>query len=77
MTMTASRSERLTTHTSIYNPHTGAFLGQLTDTAGQVIQIEGLWGLAAGPETPTLYFTAGPGDESHGLLGALAGPAKK
>jgi len=39
--------------------------------------IEGLWGLAFGNggragNTGTLYFTAGPGDESHGLFGSLA-----
>jgi uncharacterized protein (TIGR03118 family) len=52
---------------------TGAFLGQLTDAQGTVIQIDGLWGLAFGPgaEGPALYFTAGPDGEEHGLLGFL------
>ena len=56
-----------------FNPTTGAFLGQLTDAAGKVIQIDGLWGLAFGngPAGPSLYFTAGPGDEDHGLLGVI------
>jgi len=41
------------------------------------IVIEGLWGLAFGNGgrggTPdTLYFTAGPDGESHGLFGSLA-----
>ena len=54
-----------------YHPHTGAFLGQLLDPHGQVIQIEGLWGLAFGPEGRSLYFTAGPNDEANGLLGVL------
>jgi uncharacterized protein (TIGR03118 family) len=57
-----------------YNFHTGAFLGQLKDFHGTVIRIEGLWGLAVGPGPggpPALYFTAGPNDENHGLLGFL------
>jgi uncharacterized protein (TIGR03118 family) len=54
-----------------FSPRTGAFLGQLSDTNGVVIQIEGLWGLAFGSNPRSLYFTAGPGDENHGLLGIL------
>jgi len=50
-------------------------------TEGRPIEIEGLWALAfgngsnAGPKT-TLFFTAGPFDEQHGLFGTLvvAGP---
>ena len=61
-----------------YDPRSGAFLGQLNDAQGAVLHIEGLWGLAVGPgnESPFLYFTAGPGDESHGVLGILR-PASK
>jgi uncharacterized protein (TIGR03118 family) len=55
--------------------------GPLHSTHGRPIEIEGLWALAfgngagAGPKN-TLFFTAGPDDESHGLFGALtvAGP---
>ena len=54
-----------------YQPHSGAFLGQLSDSHGTVIQIEGLWGLAFRSEGGSLYFTAGPNDESNGLLGVL------
>jgi uncharacterized protein (TIGR03118 family) len=54
-----------------YHPRTGAFLGQLSDSHGTVIRIEGLWGLAFRSEGDSLYFTAGPDDESHGLLGVL------
>ncbi|MBZ5676284.1 MAG: TIGR03118 family protein [Acidobacteriia bacterium] len=59
-----------------YNPTTGAFVETLTDANGNPLVIDGLWGLAfgnggsAGP-TGTLYFTAGPGNESHGLFGEL------
>jgi hypothetical protein len=56
-----------------FHPRTGAFLGQLADAAGNVIYIDRLWGLAfgGGSEEPSLYFTAGPGDEEHGLLGVI------
>jgi uncharacterized protein (TIGR03118 family) len=55
--------------------------GQLHSTDGRPIEIDGLWALAfgnngaAGPTT-TLFFTAGPFDEDHGLFGSLvaAGP---
>jgi len=55
--------------------------GPLHSTEGRPIEIEGLWGLGfgngggAGPTT-TLFFTAGPFDEQHGLFGSLvvAGP---
>ena len=59
-----------------YNPNTGTFVETLQDANGNPLVIDGLWGLAfgnggsAGP-TGTLYFTAGPGDESHGLFGEL------
>lgn len=59
-----------------YDPNSGAFVETLTDPNGNPLAIDGLWGLAfgnggnAGP-TGTLYFTAGPGGESHGLFGEL------
>ena len=59
-----------------YDPTTGVFVETLQDADGNPLVIDGLWGLAfgnggsAGP-TSTLYFTAGPGDESHGLFGEL------
>ncbi len=56
-----------------FNPTTGAYLGQIADSNGAAIQIEGLWGLTFGPGPGghALYFTAGPGDEEHGLLGVI------
>jgi uncharacterized protein (TIGR03118 family) len=55
----------------------GNYKGQLQNN-GQVISIDGLWALdflnssTAGPiSTDPLYFTAGPGGESHGLFGYL------
>ncbi len=65
---------------SVFDPSTGAFLGQLKDKNGDVITIPGLWGLKFGNggnagDVNTLFFTAGiPGTgkiEDHGLFGAL------
>jgi uncharacterized protein (TIGR03118 family) len=59
-----------------FNPVTGQFLGQLNDLLGNPITIGGLWGLkfgnghAAGA-TNHLFFTAGIGDEQHGLFGMI------
>lgn len=59
-----------------YNPSTGAFLGTLSDSGGVPVTIDGLWGLAFGngianQATNTLFFTAGPGGEDHGLFGRI------
>ena len=53
----------------------GTFKGLLRGRHGP-IHIDGLWGLAFGNgakagRPQTLYFTAGPQDESHGLFGSL------
>ena len=58
-----------------FDPSTGAVLGILRGTAGRPLAIDGLWGLmvgdavAGGPNS--VWFSAGPDDESHGLLGVL------
>ena len=59
-----------------FNASNGAFLGQLADTNGMPITIEGLWALVFGNgatagSTSTLFFTAGPDGEQHGLFGSL------
>jgi uncharacterized protein (TIGR03118 family) len=58
-----------------YNPTTGAHLGQLRGTNGRPIVIDGLWALSFGngnaAKTGELLFSAGPADESHGLLGKI------
>jgi hypothetical protein len=52
------------------------YKGQLRHANGSPIVIDGLWaiafgnGSAAGP-TNTLYFLAGPSEESHGLFGSI------
>jgi uncharacterized protein (TIGR03118 family) len=59
-----------------YNPGTGAFGGTLARADNTPIVIDGLWGIAFGPgvnsqPTNTLFFTAGPSDEKHGLYGRI------
>ena len=59
-----------------YNPSTGAFLGTLQNEDGQGIEIDELWALqfgngGSGGDVNTLYFTAGIGEEEHGLFGQL------
>jgi uncharacterized protein (TIGR03118 family) len=60
----------------IFNPATGQFLGQLKDSDGEPIHIDGLWALkvgngGAGGAANTVYFTAGLDHEMHGLFGSL------
>jgi uncharacterized protein (TIGR03118 family) len=52
--------------------------GQLRSASGGILTIEGLWALQFGKgalanngPTDTLFFTAGPDDESHGLFGTI------
>jgi uncharacterized protein (TIGR03118 family) len=60
-----------------FNPRTGAFLGALKNADGHPILIDRLWDLSPGngvAGTPhELFFSAGIGDEEHGLLGTIAG----
>jgi uncharacterized protein (TIGR03118 family) len=59
-----------------FNGFTHKFIGFVKNTDDTLLTIDGLWsltfgnGAAAGPST-TLYFSAGPAQESHGLFGAL------
>jgi len=52
-------------------------VGLLHSAAGRPIQIDGLWalqfghGASANGPTNTLFFTAGPADEEHGLFGSI------
>ena len=55
-------------------------VGLLHSASGRPLQIEGLWALqfghgttasSANGLTTTLFFTAGPEDESHGLFGSI------
>jgi uncharacterized protein (TIGR03118 family) len=69
-------------HISAFDPTTGAFLGQLTGTNGQLITIPGLWGLgfrtaASGFDPNALYFNAGVNAQggdiyTDGLFGSIS-----
>jgi uncharacterized protein (TIGR03118 family) len=58
-----------------YDPGTGDVLGVLRGASGTPLVIDGLWGLlvgdaaAGGPSS--VWFSAGPDGEAHGLLGVL------
>jgi uncharacterized protein (TIGR03118 family) len=59
-----------------FDSRTGQFIGPLRGSNFEPIEIEGLWGLAFGngfvhQPVDTLFFTAGPDDEEHGLYGRL------
>jgi uncharacterized protein (TIGR03118 family) len=59
-----------------FDATTGAFLGTLQNEAGEGIEIDELWALVfgnggAGGDPNTLYFSAGPAEENHGLFGKL------
>jgi uncharacterized protein (TIGR03118 family) len=61
---------------SAYSAGSHAYLGQVSGPDGLPLEIDGLWALSPGNNgsagsKDTLYFTAGPGDEMHGLFGYL------
>ena len=53
----------------------GNFLDNLKDEKGKPVVVDGLWTLTLGggrnSSSDTLYFTAGPNDESDGLFGTI------
>jgi uncharacterized protein (TIGR03118 family) len=59
-----------------FDSNTGAFLGTLQDADGKNIVIPGLWALLVGNggnggDKDSVFFTAGPGGQKHGLLGSI------
>ncbi|MEI9942544.1 MAG: TIGR03118 family protein [Pseudomonadota bacterium] len=59
-----------------FDPSSGALVGELTNAAGHPLLIPGLWDLKVGPTgttdlSDTLFFTAGPDGEAHGVFGKL------
>jgi uncharacterized protein (TIGR03118 family) len=56
---------------NVYDPNTGDYIATLKGADGKTLTIDGLWALVAGPSS-SVTFTAGPDDESHGLLGLIA-----
>jgi uncharacterized protein (TIGR03118 family) len=67
-------------HINAFDPVSGTFLGQLTDQTGAPLVIDGLWDMKFGGggqsgDPNTLYFTAGPNNETNGLFGSLTATA--
>ncbi len=65
-----------------YDPTSGSFAGTLKNTDGDPLTIGGLWGLSFGNgvtagDKSTLYFSAGPDGEAHGLFGSLKASTQK
>jgi uncharacterized protein (TIGR03118 family) len=63
---------------NVYAEHNGHFThaGELRDESGKALSIDGLWALEVGQggnngPPGTLFFTAGPDDETHGLFGQI------
>jgi uncharacterized protein (TIGR03118 family) len=61
---------------NVFDPSDGTPAGPLKDSLGNPIDIDGLWALGPGNgtnagSTSSIYFTAGPGREAHGLFGAI------
>jgi uncharacterized protein (TIGR03118 family) len=61
---------------NVFDIVSGRFEGKLLDHHGEAISIDGLWALGFGNGgsaggSHTLYYTAGPNDESHGLFGRI------
>jgi uncharacterized protein (TIGR03118 family) len=59
-----------------YDPTTGAFVSTLSDSTGAAITLDGLWGIAFGNDaanqpSTTLFYAAGPNDESGGAYGRI------
>ena len=58
-----------------FSPRSGHLRGTLRNGRGRPIRIDGLWALLPGNGTSAgtddVWFSAGPKDESHGLLGVL------
>jgi uncharacterized protein (TIGR03118 family) len=59
-----------------YSMSTGAWIANMLNVNDLPLQIDGLWGLTfgnggAGGPTGTLFFTAGPFGENHGIFGSI------
>ena len=52
-----------------YDPVTGNFLGTISRADGTPLQLDRLWDML--PQTGGVFFTAGIGDEDHGLFGII------
>jgi uncharacterized protein (TIGR03118 family) len=65
---------------NVFDIGTNTFLAQLLGPDGNLLTIDGLWGLSpgsgagSGGSSQAIYFTAGPDGETHGLFGVIAAP---
>jgi uncharacterized protein (TIGR03118 family) len=62
---------------NVFDQNSDTFLGQLLGSDGKPIAIDGLWSLITGNggqggSPQSIYFSAGPNGESHGLFGVIA-----
>jgi uncharacterized protein (TIGR03118 family) len=63
-----------------FDAATGRWVGTLSGSDRRPLQVDGLWGLSFGngffgQQIDSLYFTAGPADESHGVYGVISATA--
>jgi uncharacterized protein (TIGR03118 family) len=60
---------------SVFDRQNGRFRGQLRDAQGTAIAIDGLWDLIHGTATTggadVVWFSSGPDEEAHGLVGMI------
>jgi uncharacterized protein (TIGR03118 family) len=61
---------------NVYDPTSGAMQGTLSNNDGTAIVVPGLWAIQFGNDlnsqpADTLFYTAGPADEAHGLYGRI------
>ena len=61
---------------NVYDPASGALQGTVSNNDGTAIVVPGLWALQFGnglnsQPVDTLFYTAGPGGEAHGLYGRI------
>ncbi len=61
---------------NVYDPSTGAMQGTISNNDGSPIVVDGLWALQFGNDlngqpSNTLFYTAGPANEAHGLYGRI------
>jgi uncharacterized protein (TIGR03118 family) len=54
-----------------YDPLSGKFIGTLREAGDGKVDIDGLWALHTGANG-TITFSAGPDDETHGLIGSIS-----
>lgn len=60
-----------------FDPKSGRFLGALRDASGKVLEIDQIWALQFGQDSPAngahnqLFFTAGPNNYANGTFGVI------